>query len=222
LLERNPMDSEELMLASTDRIRALEEELRSARAVLEEERRIAEQATRLRHELLSRLSHDIRAPLHGIIGFAEIMYKGKVGAVAERHRDFLGDILTSARQLQQLVLELIDLARGDGSAAAVRQQALDVRALAGEVCDAVRSVAGPKGILLELDVDPTLGPIVGDGTKTKQMLYDFLTTALRLEPPSGRVAVHGRACDAETYELVVEATKSRFSAVLPRALTRGA
>jgi hypothetical protein len=50
-----------------------------------------------------RLVHDLRTPLNGIIGFAELIRDGKVGPVSDAQREFLGDILESARQLDRLI-----------------------------------------------------------------------------------------------------------------------
>lgn len=57
------------------------------------------------------MSHELRTPLNGIIGFAELMVDGKVGPVSDTHREFLDDILTSARHLLQLINDVLDLAK---------------------------------------------------------------------------------------------------------------
>lgn len=58
-----------------------------------------------------RLSHDLRTPLNGIIGFAELIRDGKAGPVTETQREFLGDILESARQLGRLLDQALGLSR---------------------------------------------------------------------------------------------------------------
>ena len=62
------------------------------------------------------MSHELRTPLNSIIGFAELMHKGKVGPMAPDHVEFLGDILTSAHRLLQL-----DQRRARSREARVRQ-----------------------------------------------------------------------------------------------------
>ena len=68
------------------------------------------------NQFLVRMAHDLRTPLNGIIGFAELMHGGRAGPVSSTHREYLGDILTSARQLQQLINDVVDLARIEGGA----------------------------------------------------------------------------------------------------------
>jgi PAS domain S-box-containing protein len=70
-----------------------------------------ENRRRLAEQFFANMSHELRTPLNGIIGFAELMHDGKVGAVAPTHKEYLGDILTSARHLLQLITDVLDLAK---------------------------------------------------------------------------------------------------------------
>jgi CheY-like chemotaxis protein len=68
---------------------------------------------RPKSEYLAKLSHELRTPLHAIIGFAELMFRGKVGPVADDHKEYLGEILDSSRNLLQLVEGLSDFVRAE-------------------------------------------------------------------------------------------------------------
>jgi protein-histidine pros-kinase len=70
-----------------------------------------QEASRLKSEFLANMSHELRTPLNAIIGFAELMHRGKVGALAPQHQEYMGDILTSARHLLQLINDVLDLAK---------------------------------------------------------------------------------------------------------------
>ena len=61
-------------------------------------------------EGLAILSHEVHGPLNVIIGFAELMFEGKVGPVSADHKEYLGDILDSARHLAQVVDEVLAFA----------------------------------------------------------------------------------------------------------------
>ncbi|HVV88352.1 MAG TPA: histidine kinase dimerization/phospho-acceptor domain-containing protein [Kofleriaceae bacterium] len=56
-----------------------------------------------RTDALAGVIHELRTPLNGIIGFAELMHGGKAGPMLDVQREYLGDILTSARQLVRLI-----------------------------------------------------------------------------------------------------------------------
>ena len=75
--------------------------------------REASEADRRKNDFLDHLSHELRTPLHAIIGFAELMFRGKVGPVSDDQKEYLGDILNSSRDLLQLVDGLSDFARAE-------------------------------------------------------------------------------------------------------------
>ena len=54
------------------------------------------------------MSHELRTPLNAIIGFAEILHDGQVDPASPIHKEFLGDILTSGRQLLQLINHMLE------------------------------------------------------------------------------------------------------------------
>lgn len=58
----------------------------------------------MKRALLATMSHELRTPLNAIIGFAELLYDGRVAPGSPEHREFLADILASGRNL----LEFID------------------------------------------------------------------------------------------------------------------
>ena len=66
---------------------------------------------RIAGKAVASMSHELRAPLNSIIGFAQLMYDGRVGTLADDHREYIGDILTSARELLLLINRVVDAAR---------------------------------------------------------------------------------------------------------------
>ncbi len=75
---------------------------------VEEQGRVLREAGRLKDEALTRLTHDLRTPLSAIIGFAEMMHDAKVGPVSAHQKEFLEDILMSAREILRLIDQVLD------------------------------------------------------------------------------------------------------------------
>ena len=69
----------------------------------------------LKNAFLTNMSHELRSPLIAIIGFADLMHKGKIGPVSNEQHEYLGDILTSARQLLRLINDILDRAKVESS-----------------------------------------------------------------------------------------------------------
>lgn len=78
-------------------------QLQNQNLQLEVENQRMREAASLQSDFLATLTHELRTPLNGIIGFSELMHDGKAGPVSAKHKEYLGDILTSSRRLQQLL-----------------------------------------------------------------------------------------------------------------------
>jgi protein-histidine pros-kinase len=61
---------------------------------------------------LAKLTHDLRAPLNGVLGFGKLLHDGKAGALSEHQREFAADILESGQALLRVVRQLEEEGRG--------------------------------------------------------------------------------------------------------------
>jgi CheY-like chemotaxis protein len=150
------------------------------------------------------MSHELRTPLNAIIGFAELMHDGKVGPVSTLHKECLDDILTSSRHLLQLINDVLDLSKVEAGKMEFRPEPVDLERLVGEVRDILRGLAAQKRIHLAVQVAPGLGEVVIDAGKLKQVLYNFLSNALKFTPEGGNVTVRARAEGDERFRVEVE------------------
>jgi PAS domain S-box-containing protein len=156
---------------------------------LEQENRRMHEANRLKSEFLANMSHELRTPLNAIIGFAELMFKGKVGPVSGDHKEYLGDILNSSRHLLELINGVLDLAKVESGKMEFRPELLDLRKVLDEIRDILRGFASAKRIRIETRVDPAAASAVLDASKLKQVLYNYLSNALKFTPEGGLVTM---------------------------------
>ncbi|HET9869186.1 MAG TPA: ATP-binding protein [bacterium] len=175
------------------------------RQMEEENRRVAE-ANRLKSEFLANMSHELRTPLNAIIGFSELMHNGKVGPVSDEHKEYLGDILTSARHLLQLINDVLDLTKVEAGKMEFRPELVDLPKVVSEVKEILRGLAAPKRLKLEVAVDPALDRVVLDASKLKQVLYNYLSNAIKFTPEDGRVTLRAFPEGADRFRLEVEDT----------------
>jgi PAS domain S-box-containing protein len=170
-----------------ERLEELEVEQKSL--ALEQENRRMHEANRLKSEFLANMSHELRTPLNAIIGFAELMFKGKVGPVSGDHKEYLGDILNSSRHLLELINGVLDLAKVESGKMEFRPELLDLRKVLDEIRDILRGFAAAKRIRIETCVDPAVASAVLDASKLKQVLYNYLSNALKFTPEGGLVTM---------------------------------
>lgn len=180
------------------------DQLRRRNEELEEENRRVREANRLKSEFMANMSHELRTPLNGIIGCAEIMHDGKVGPVSSAHKEFLGDILASARHQLRLINDLLDLARVESGKMEFHPEAIDLTSLVGEVRGVLRTIISQKRMRIETDIDPKLGVVVADASKLKQVLYNYLSNALKFTQDEGRIRIRVRPEGPEAFRLEVE------------------
>ena len=67
--------------------------------------------TQRKNPFLSKMSHNLRTPLNAIIGFSEMICHGKAGAINKEQREYLNDILSSAKDLLQHIKKVAGLSK---------------------------------------------------------------------------------------------------------------
>jgi PAS domain S-box-containing protein len=165
-----------------------------------------QQANRLKSEFLANMSHELRTPLNAIIGFTELMSDGKVEASSPQYKEFLGHILTSGRHLLQLVNDILDLSKVEAGKMEFRPEAIDLSRIVDEIVAMLRTVASNKRLRVDRAVDPSLTDVILDPARFKQVLYNYLSNALKFTPEGGRVSVRVKPDTNETFRLEVEDT----------------
>jgi PAS domain S-box-containing protein len=184
--------------------KTLAEQLRTKNEELQAQNCRIEEATRAKSEFLANMSHELRTPLNGIMGFAEIMHDGKVGPISPQHREYLEDILNSGRHLLQLINDVLDLSKVEAGKMEFKPEPVVPELIVREVCNIVRTLAAQKRIRLTTAVDPALIRMVADARSLKQILYNYLSNAIKFTPDEGTVTVRLKTEDQDHFRIEVE------------------
>jgi PAS domain S-box-containing protein len=197
----SPLETEEGVLVSSA-IRDITERKR----IEEQRRRALQEASRLKSEFLANMSHELRTPLNAIIGFAEIVHDEKVGPLEPEQKEYLGDILTSSRHLLQLINDVLDLSKIEAGKMEFRPERVDPAKVVVEIRDMLRSLAATKRVTVTVEAAGALDEVFIDPAKLKQVLYNYLSNALKFTPEGGRVTVRVASEGADAFRLEVEDT----------------
>src|SRR5438874_2705088 len=181
-----------------------QEEIRRRSEELEEQNRRVQEANRLKSEFLANMSHELRTPLNGIIGFAELMHDGRVGPVSAQHQEYLADILSSGKHLLQLINDVLDLSKVEAGKLEFKPEPVIPELLVREVCEIVRTLAAHKRIQLGIEIDPALTAIVADSRSLKQILYNYLSNALKFSPDEGKIVIRIKPENQDHFRIEVE------------------
>ncbi len=181
--------------------------LRNARLI--EELRAS---NRLKDDFLATLSHEVRTPLTGIIGWTEVLLEG-AGQDAEGQRA-LEAILSQATLLNRMIGDLIDLSRIENLGLEVRRLPVDATDVVDAALESVTPVARKKGVELRREVQGGLPRIDGDAGRLKQVLWNLLSNAVKFSPAGTEVVVSAR----RSAEGVVLAVADRGAGIEPAFL----
>jgi signal transduction histidine kinase/ActR/RegA family two-component response regulator len=176
-----------------DNARLYEASLRASQerqALLDSERdarAAAEQLSALKDEFLANLSHELRTPLNAILGWAHMLRVGRRGE-AELEKG-LATIERNARAQAQLIDDLLDMSSILSGKVRLEVQPLDPSSFIEAALDTVRPTAIAKGIRMELMLDSTAGPVMGDPNRLQQVLWNLLSNALKFTQKGGKLQV---------------------------------
>ncbi|HKV56442.1 MAG TPA: PAS domain S-box protein [Candidatus Binataceae bacterium] len=184
----------------------LEEQLRRKNLELEEQNRRVQQANRLKSEFLANMSHELRTPLNSIIGFSELLHDQRGGPTTTKQNDYVTNVLTSARHLLQLINDVLDLSKVESGKMDFFPELVDLAELVGEVRSVLAALVSRKRMQLAVNIDPDVKSVVLDPAKLKQVLFNYLSNAIKFTPEGGSVTVSIRPQTGDRFRLEVSDT----------------
>lgn len=150
----------------------------------QEARRLAEEQVRIRDDFLAMLSHELRNPLSGIVGAAQLLGIESPNPAMKRNAQ---DILVrQSRHLTRIVDDLLDLARLARGKIKLEMQPVELSAVVESTVSALR-VAGRVDHVLELRLQRMW--VQGDRTRIEQVVGNLVTNALKYTPAGGRIDI---------------------------------
>lgn len=168
---------------------------------LEQKSREAAQANAAKSAFLATVSHELRTPLNSIIGFSEVLLDKLELDEQSRYRRFLANVNASGRHLLGLINDILDLAKVEAGKLTFERHPIVVPDLVDGVCRIMMAEASRQGVDLAQDVAADLPPIVGDGPKLKQVLYNLISNAVKFSFEGGTVTVSARVLSAGSSPL---------------------
>ena len=155
---------------------------------------------RRRDTFVSVASHELRTPMTGIVGFAELLMEA--GALDDKHRRWLQYVLDQANRLTVILDDMLDVSRIQAGSVNMTIERLRVAEVAEEVLDGLR--AGYEAHLFDLDIPASLPKVLADRDKLSQVLINLVSNAAKYSPDGGRVLVRARVDGAAPDRVVIE------------------
>jgi PAS domain S-box-containing protein len=170
-------------------LRNIDKEKRSEIA-LAKAKEAAEAANRAKSEFLANMSHEIRTPLNGVMGVASALSRTGLDA---NQREMVGLIESSAKTLEALLSDVLDLARVESGRLELANEPFELRRCIADVGALFHPVAEAKDLALVVEPSPDVeGVFLGDAARVRQILSNLVANALKFTP-AGEVRIGASA-----------------------------
>lgn len=170
--------------------------------LVEHNRQLAE-AHRTQSEFLSIVSHELRSPLHSVVGYTELVLEDEPG-MAARSQSNMQAIAQSARRLLALINDILDFTKLRAGRMEARVSRFDLVPLLRQVLADARALARGRELSVELLAAPETLWLESDEGKVRQILTNLLSNAVKFTD-LGRVSLSAEA-SATSVELLVSDT----------------
>ncbi len=147
----------------------------------------ADNANKAKSEFLSHMSHDLRTPLNGIIGFTDYALKEPV---KEKKQTYLEKVKASGELMLDMINDTLELSRIESGKETVDIQPVPVKELVAHVVTSLRPDAEMKGIEIRTDYAvPQDGIVLADKIKIQKIVLNLLSNAIKYTHENGTISV---------------------------------
>ena len=160
-------------------------------------------ATQLRDEVLGVVAHDLRNPAATIIMQATAM-KRRGPEPERRNPKAVDSILRTARRMNRLIGDLLDVTLIEAGQLSVHQACLPTRQLIFDAVEVQRALAASGAIDVSLQLADDLPDVWGDQHRLTQVLENLISNAIKFTPVEGRITIGCASRDSEVIFWVAD------------------
>jgi PAS domain S-box-containing protein len=150
---------------------------KEAEAALMRAKEAAESADRAKSEFLAVVSHEIKTPINGVIGFAKLL---RDTPLTSEQRNFVEMIGSSGLTLEALISDILDMSKIEAGKIEIEHAPFALRRSVDEVIAFFTPKARAAGLQLEAKIDPDIPEVVnGDPNRLRQILVNLVGNAIK-------------------------------------------
>ncbi|MBY0279623.1 response regulator [Candidatus Binatia bacterium] len=204
---RQHQEALERLLANAERLRL---EAEAARAE-------AEQASLAKDHFLATLSHELRSPLQGMVGWIAVLRGARLDA--DRAARAIDAIERSVRLQSQLVSDLLDVSRIVAGKLQLAMGAVDLSAVVEATAEEMRPIARRGDVTLRTLTAPHTF-VTGDAERLQQVVANLVSNAVKFTRPGGSVEVRCGQHGSDVTIEVIDDGEGIDPAILPHVFDR--
>lgn len=163
----------------------------------------ADKANHAKSQFLSAMSHELKTPLHAILGFAELL---ELDAYP-RQTESLRTIQEAGNHLLALINQVLDLASIEAGRIELHIRAIELSTALNEALKLTQPLGGRYRVLIECESPPETGcRVMADPLRLRQMLLNLISNAAKYNRPGGyvRIAVEKPENHPDHWRIIVQ------------------
>ena len=196
------------LLENHNQVEQLNQELTKTIADLEIARNAAEDASKLKSEFLSNVSHELRSPLNAIMALSQILSKNKNDTFSQKEVNTVGIIHRSGKELMRLIDDILDLAKVEAGMIEIEIETFSLQNLLEAIVEQQAPIAAAKTqpLNLMLQVSDRLPKMIQtDPLRLSQIIRNLVTNAIKFTP-RGSVTISVKALSPSHFAISVSDT----------------
>ncbi|MFP4362951.1 MAG: ATP-binding protein [Spirochaetia bacterium] len=137
------------------------------------------EAEKLKDDFLANTSHELKTPIHGIVGIADSLAQGAAGDLPPGAKDNLSIIINSGRHLTKIVDQILDFSKLKNAEVIIYKQSVDIILAGKSSARLLQPLADEKGITLYSSFPPGLPQAFADEHRVQQIFHNILENAIK-------------------------------------------
>jgi signal transduction histidine kinase/HAMP domain-containing protein len=174
---------------------------------------------KMKDDLISNVSHELKTPLISIKGYGELLYDEKLGGLSEEQKKSLEAIIRNADRLTRLINSILFISKLQAGKIEFKFESLDMKEILKMCVDDFKRIMDKKQIQLEIDI-PEIPHILGDKDRFIEVITNLLENAIKFTPDRGNISIKAQ-CEEEFVHIIVSDNGIGISTeILPKLFTR--
>ncbi len=148
----------------------------------------------LKDEFLANTSHELKTPIHGIMGLSESLLDGVCGEPNSNMRHILEMISKSSKRLSHLVSDILDYSRLKNSDIKLNKTAIDMKSMTDAVITILSAITSKKDLKIINDIKPGTSIVFADENRLHQIMINLIGNAIKFTE-EGEIRVSSKKVD---------------------------
>jgi PAS domain S-box-containing protein len=156
-------------------------------------------ATRMKANFLSMITHELRSPLNAINGYLDLTLTGIAGELNEQQQEFVQRARAGSEHLYALIEDLLLVSRADAGQMRLNRELSNITEIVANAVEELELTARDNQISIDIDIASDFPTIYADAVRIQQVLRNLISNSLHFTPPGGNMTISAHILDESSF-----------------------